>query len=58
MIDIFKSNISKYSDENYVKTVSCRTPRGKYPRVGRINPLIITGDDASRILELIAPEFN
>jgi len=58
MIDIFKSNISKYSNENYVKTVSCRRPRGIYPRGGRINPLIITGDDASRILELIAPEFN
>lgn len=58
IMKIIRKNIIKYVNTPYMESVKEKTPRGKEPRRANINPLIITGEDASELLELITPEFN
>jgi len=58
ILNILKSNLRKYVSDTYMKSINRRTPRGKNPHMAKINPLVIKGKDVSKILDIIAPEFN
>jgi len=58
IMKIIRKSIVNYVDTSYIESVKEKTPRGNNPRQANINPLIIYGENASELLELVAPEFN
>ena len=54
---IFRKKIRSIRGLEYSKKVTKRTARGPQPHNKKINPLFFDGNDATRLLEIVAPDL-